>query len=176
MKSDNKMNSPSNKIKTRKEIIKICEELRKKGKKIVSTNGSFDIFHYGHVLFLEEAKKQGDVLIAGVNTDDSIRRWKKHIGYKDWAKRPINNAEARAGTLAALECVDYVTLFDETDCLKFVESVKPNVHANGSEYGKNCIEAPTVRKYGGKVHIVKIVEGYSTSKLIKKITDAYKDD
>ncbi|MDD5177927.1 MAG: adenylyltransferase/cytidyltransferase family protein [Candidatus Nanoarchaeia archaeon] len=164
-----------NKIKTREEIIKICDKLRKAGKKIVSTNGSFDILHYGHIKYLEEAKRQGDVLIIGLNTDDSVRRWKKHIGYKDWDKRPLNNQTARAGMLAALECVDYVNLFDETDCLKFVESVKPDVHVNGSEYGENCIEAETVKKYGGKVYIIKIIEGYSTSSLIKKIKDM-KDD
>lgn len=164
-----------NKIKSREEITEICEGLRKQGKKIVSTNGSFDLFHYGHVLFLQEAKKQGDVLIVGVNSDNSVREWKKHIGYKDWEKRPINNEKARSEILAALGCVDYVTIFNETDCLRFVESVKPNVHVNGSEYGENCIEAPIVKKYGGMVHIVKIVDGFSTSDIIRKITNIYKD-
>tara|TARA_Y100000310_G_C20576714_1_gene760790 strand:- start:106 stop:600 length:495 start_codon:yes stop_codon:yes gene_type:complete len=162
-----------NKIKTREEIGKICEKL--KGKKIVSTNGSFDLFHYGHVLYLQEAKKQGDILIVGINSDESVRQWKKHIGYEDWDKRPINNQKIRSETLAALECVDYVAIFNETDCLKFVESVKPNVHVNGSEYGENCIEAPTVKKYGGKIHIIKIVDGFSTSGLIKKIITIYKN-
>lgn len=159
----------SEKIKTREEIEKISEELKKQGKVVVSINGSFDLLHVGHVKILEEARKQGDVLIVGLNTDDSVRRWKKHMGYKDWMNRPLNNQNDRTEMLAALECVDYVTLFDETDCLKFVESVKPNIHANGSDYGENCIEAPTVKKYGGKVYIVKLVEGYSTSNLIKKI-------
>ena len=157
------------KIKTREEIKEISERLKKEGKVVVTTNGSFDILHIGHVRFLQEAKKQGDVLIIGLNTDDSVRRWKKHIGYKDWKERPINSQEVRADMLAALECVDYVTLFDETDCIPFIESVKPNVHVNGSEYGENCIEAETVKKHGGKIHIVNLVGDYSTSNLIKKI-------
>lgn len=157
------------KIKSREEIVKIVADLRKNGKKIVTTNGSFDILHVGHVLFLQEAKSQGDVLIVGLNTDDSVRRWKKHVGYADWKNRPLNPQDARAEMMAALECVDYVTLFDETDCLAFVESIKPDVHVNGSEYGADCIEAPIVKKYGGRVHIVKLVGGYSTSNLIKKI-------
>jgi len=161
------------KIKTRAEISEIVAGLKGRGKVIVSTNGSFDVFHYGHVLFLEEAKSQGDILIVGLNTDCSVRQWKKHIGYKDWEKRPINDEMARAGVLSSLECVDYVTLFDEMDCLAFVEAVKPHVHVNGGEYGENCIEAPIVKKYGGKIHIINIVEGYSTSIMIKKILEAY---
>ena len=157
------------KIKTREEIKKISEDLKKQGKIIVSTNGSFDLLHVGHIKFLQKAKKQGDVLIIGLNTDDSVRRWKKHVGYKDWESRPINDQESRSGMLAALECVDYVTLFDETECMPFIESVKPNIHVNGSEYGKDCIEAETVKKYGGKIYIIKIVGNYSTSNLIKKI-------
>ena len=162
------------KIKTREEITKICEELRKQGKTIVSINGSFDIFHYGHVYIFQEAKKQGDILIVGVNSDESVRAWKKHIGYEDWEKRPLNPQKARIGTIAALGCVDYVTMFDEKDCLKFVESVKPHIHVNGSEYGKDCIEAETVKKHGGKIHIIEKIEGLSTTNLINKIKTVYK--
>jgi glycerol-3-phosphate cytidylyltransferase len=157
------------KIKTREEMIKISEDLKKQGKIVVTTNGSFDLLHVGHIKFLEEAKKQGDILIIGLNTDDSVKRWKKHINYKDWEKRPLNNEKDRAEMLAALECVDYVTLFDETECMPFIESVKPNIHVNGSEYGEDCIEASTVKKYGGKIHVIQIIGDYSTSNLIKKI-------
>jgi rfaE bifunctional protein nucleotidyltransferase chain/domain len=163
------MNNINKKIKTREEIIKISEELKKQRGKIVTTNGSFDILHFGHIQFLQEAKKQGDILIIGLNTDESVKRWKKHIGYKDWKDRPINDQKTRSGMLAALECVDYVTLFDETECIPFIESVKPDIHVNGSEYGKDCIEAKTVKKYGGKIHIIKIIGNYSTTNLIKKI-------
>jgi bifunctional ADP-heptose synthase (sugar kinase/adenylyltransferase) len=78
--------------------------------------------------------------------------------------------------LAALECVDYVTVFHETDCLNFVEVVKPDVHVNGSDYGEDCIEAPIVKKYGGKIHIVKIIDGFSSSEIIKKILEIYQND
>ncbi len=163
-----------NKIKTRKEIKKIVQELKKRNKVIVAINGSFDILHLGHVRLLQEAKAQGDVLIVGLNSDDSVRKWKKIIGYKDWAKRPINPQQVRAEMLAALECVDYITIFKEPYSLKFVESIKPNVYVNGSDYGKNCIEAKTVKKYGGRVHIVKLHKGFSTSNLIKRILELNK--
>lgn len=166
----------SHKIKTREEIAKISEELKKEGKVVVSINGSFDVLHIGHIKMLQEAKKQGDVLIVGLNTDDSVRRWKKFQTNPSWEKRPIISEENRAETLAALECVDYLTIFDETDCLKFVESVKPNIHVNGADYGHECIEAQTVRKYGGNVYIAKWIDGFSTTKLISKIIDAYKDE
>jgi D-glycero-beta-D-manno-heptose 1-phosphate adenylyltransferase len=162
-------NNTNKKIKTREEIIKISEDLKKQGKIIVTTNGSFDLLHIGHIKFLEEAKKQGSTLIIGLNTDNSVKKWKKSIGYKDWKNRPLNNEKNRSEMLAALECVDYVTLFDETDCLTFIESVKPNIHVNGSEYGEDCIEAETVKNNGGKIHIVKIIGNHSTSNLIKKI-------
>jgi|SRR3989344_1909228 len=161
-----------NKIKTREDISKISNELKSKGKKIVTINGSFDIIHRGHLHILEEAKKQGDILIIGLNSDKSVRKWKKHIGYKDWEKRPYNTEKDRAELLAGFECVDYVTIFNEPDCLKFVESVKPDVHVNGSEYGKDCIEAPIVKKYGGKIYIVKIKGNLSTSNLIDKIRNS----
>lgn len=164
----------TNKIRTRKEIIKLCQDLRNQGQIIVTTNGSFDLFHYGHVLFLQEAKKQGDVLIVGVNTNESVKLWKKKMNYADYQKRPLNNFAARCGTVAALESVDYVTDIPEADCLKFIEDIKPDVHVNGADYGENCIEAPLVKKLGGRLHIVELAEGFSTSSLINKILDIYK--
>ncbi|MAG50564.1 D-glycero-beta-D-manno-heptose 1-phosphate adenylyltransferase [archaeon] len=162
-----------NKIKTKEEIKELVEELRNKSKTIVTINGSFDMMHVGHIKLLQEAKQQGDVLIVGVNSDESVRAWKKHMDYKDWALRPLIQQQYRAEMLAALECVDYVTIYGEPDCLKFIEDIKPNIHVNGEDYGHDCIEARTVKKYGGKVYIVKKVEGFSTTKLIKKITDIY---
>ena len=165
------------KIVSRKELKDIIKKNRKIGvkkKKIVTTNGSFDILHIGHVRFLQEAKKKGDILVVGVNSNNSVRQWKKIIGNTNWDKRPIIDEKDRAEMIASLECVDYVTIFDEPDCIKFVESVKPDIHVNGSDYGKNCIERDVVEKYGGKVHIIKLIKGYSTSALIKKILDDYK--
>ncbi len=165
----------NSKIKSKEDLIKIVEDLKKQGKTIVSTNGSFDLLHAGHVYFLEEAKKQGDILVVGLNSDSSVRTWKKQIKYKDWKKRPVIPQESRAAMLAGLECVDYIMIFDDSDCLAFVESIKPNIHANGSEYGENCIEAPVVKKHGGRIHIIDKIPGMSTSELINKIKDAYTD-
>ena len=151
-----------NKIKTRKEISTIVENLKKQGKRIVTCNGCFDILHAGHIKFLEEAKQQGDILIVGLNSDSSV---KKNKG----PKRPINNEKDRAIVLAALQCVDYITIFEEKTPIELLEAIKPDIHVNGEEYGENCIEAPIVKKYGGNIHLIKLKEGFSTTNLINKI-------
>lgn len=162
-----------NKVISREESSKISKNLRKKGKKIVTTNGSFDVLHAGHIRFLAEAKKQGDVLIVGLNSDKSVQAWKKHMGYKDWKKRPIVPEQYRAEMLASLESVDYITIFDEMVPMPFIQAIKPAVHVNGEDYGEDCIEKPIVEKYGGKIYIVTNVGGFSTSQLIQKIMDVY---
>lgn len=111
-----------------------------------------------------EAKDQADVLIMALNTDDSIRKYKSEA-------RPIVPLENRLKMIAALAFVDYVTWFSETDPCTILEKIRPDVHVNGSEYGENCIEGPTVRKYGGKIHIVQLIGGLSTSQIIKKIQE-----
>lgn len=156
-----------NKTKTINEIKRIAEKLKEQNKKIVTCNGVFDILHIGHVKFLEEAKKQGDILIVGLNSDSSV---KKNKG----PERPINNQENRAEMLVALECVDYVVIFDEEDPRRLLSIIKPDVHANGEEYGYNCIEAETVRKYGGKIHLIKNYGGFSTTKLINIVNSEKK--
>ena len=103
------------KIKTREEIIQIVEQLRKEGKKIATINGSFDLLHAGHLDILEEAAKQGDILIVGLNSDKSVKSYKGE-------NRPIISEEHRARMLANLHLVDYITLFDEKQSLAFVES------------------------------------------------------
>jgi rfaE bifunctional protein nucleotidyltransferase chain/domain len=164
------------KIKTRQEIEAVVSQLRKKGKKIVAINGSFDLLHVGHIRLLQEAKGQGDVLIIGLNSDSSVREWKKLMNYKDWASRPLIPQDYRAEMLAALESVDYVTIFDEPNPIPLLEVIKPDVFVNGADYGENCIEAQTVRRHGGRVHIVKLYEGFSTSKLIRKIVDLHQQN
>jgi len=149
-------------IKNYKELERVVEKLRKNGKKIVTCNGSFDLMHAGHLKFLKEAKEQGDVLIIGLNTDKSIKKYKS----KD---RPIIDEKNRIAMMDAIRYVDYVVLFDEVEPRKLLSIIKPDVHVNGEEYGKDCIEAPVVRKYGGKIHIVKKAKGLSTSNIIKKI-------
>jgi len=111
---------------------------------------------------LREAKQQGDILIVMLNSDSSIKQYKS----KD---RPINNEKNRAEVMAALEMVDYVTIFSETTPIKTLELLKPNVHVNGKEYGENCVEAETVRKNGGRLHLVDRLGDFSTTNLINKI-------
>jgi len=137
-------------------------EIRKSGKTITTLNGSFDLLHAGHLKMVHEASQQADVLILALNSDASIKKYKNPL-------RPIVALEHRLEMIAALEFVDYVTYFDETDPIALLEKIKPDVHNNGSEYGENCIEAEVVKKHGGKVHIVKLIPGLSTSKLIEKI-------
>jgi len=157
------------KLKNQKSIIGIVSNLRKQGKKIVTYNGSFDILHLGHVKSLQEARKQGDVLIVPLNSDKSIK------GYKS-PKRPIIPQSQRAQMLAALSCVDYVVIFNELNPIKILDKIKPDIHCNGADYGKNCIEKDIVEKNGGRIYILKWIPGLSTSKIINKILDAYSDE
>ncbi len=141
------------------------EELAKKIKKtktLVSINGSFDLLHAGHLEILREAKKQGDCLIVSLNSDASIKR------YKD-ESRPLIPLKYRLQMLSALSFVDYVTWFEEDDPRKILSLIKPHVHVNGSEYGTECLEAKTVHDNGGRIHIVELVPGLSTSQIIEKI-------
>jgi D-glycero-beta-D-manno-heptose 1-phosphate adenylyltransferase len=107
---------------------------------------------------------QGDVLIVALNTDRSIKEYKSPL-------RPIVPLEYRLSLMASLEMIDYVTWFDETDPRTILARIKPDVHVNGAEYGVNCIEAEVVRSHGGKIHIVELVEGLPTSRIIKKIVE-----
>lgn len=141
--------------------IKISE-LKKSGKKIATLNGSFDLLHAGHLHIIFEASKAADVLIVALNTDKSIQQYKS-------PNRPIIPLEYRLQMMAALELVDFVTWFNETNPIKLLEIIKPHVHVNGSEYGHDCIEAPTVKANGGVIHIVDLVPGLSTSQIITKI-------
>lgn len=139
-----------------------CETIRKAGRTIATLNGSFDLLHAGHLQMIYEASQVADTLILALNSDASIRSYKS-------PNRPIIPLSKRLQMVAALEFVDYVTWFEETTPLKFLEVAQPNIHVNGSEYGKNCIEAETVKRYGGTIHIVELLPGLSTSNLIDKI-------
>jgi D-glycero-beta-D-manno-heptose 1-phosphate adenylyltransferase len=144
-------------------ILSKVAQLRKAGKTIATLNGSFDLLHAGHLHIIFEASQQCDVLIVALNTDRSIQQYKSIL-------RPIIPLEYRMQMMAAIGFVDYVTCFDETDPRKLLEIIKPDVHVNGAEYGHNCIEAPTVTANGGKIHIVQLVPGLSTTQILKKIT------
>lgn len=145
------------KIKTQKEIVTIADSLRKEGKRIVAVSGAFDILHIGHVTFLRKAKEQGDVLIVLQNSDASVKR---HKG----SKRPIISQEERMEVVAALESVDYVVLLDEDTPIQLLNKLKPQLFCNGSDWGTECIE-----KEACEIIIIPLVEGRSTTNIIKKI-------
>ena len=155
-----------NKIKSLKELIPIVEKLKSKNKKIVTTNGAFDILHLGHVKYLEQAKKLGDVLIVGINTDKSVKQYKSK-------ERPINDEKSRLNVVAALESVDYAFLFNENDPRKWLGKIKPAIHVKAGGYKlSQIIEKDAVEKNNGKVVLISMVKGYSTTKIIKKILSA----
>lgn len=138
------------------------ELLKGQGVSIATLNGSFDLLHAGHLEMLFQASQQADCLIVALNSDTSIKAYKN-------PKRPLITLKDRLALVASLEFVDYVTWFEETDPIKLLSIIKPHVHVNGAEYGENCIEAETVRKFGGRMHIVELVPGLSTSNIIEKV-------
>ena len=147
---------------SRSQLSSWRDALRAGGQRLVTINGSFDLLHAGHLHILEQARAQGDVLLVGLNSDASIRNYKSK-------NRPLIPEAERAKILLGLRCVDAVHLFDEEVPMPFLEEAKPDVHVNGSEYGADCIEAPTVKKNGGRIHIVEKIAGLSTSGLLEKI-------
>lgn len=157
------------KIRTIKEIKNLVEDLKKQNKKIVTTNGVFDILHLGHIKYLQEAKKLGDVLIVAINSDDSVKQIKG-------SERPINNQQSRAEVLAALSFVDYVAIFNETDPVNVLSEIKPTIHVKGGDYNiSQIIEKDIVEKNNGKIVLIPEIKGYSTTDLINKIIKNYKE-
>jgi rfaE bifunctional protein nucleotidyltransferase chain/domain len=161
------MDGKNPKLKTLAELLRIRKQLSRENKKVVVYNGSFDIFHCGHLASIREARQQGDILIILVNSDKSVRSYKGPT-------RPIISEGHRADLLTGLEAVDYVTLFDEVNPKLLLARLKPDIYCSGSNWGKNCIERPVVESYGGKVYVLKEVAGISTSAIIDKITHLYK--
>jgi D-beta-D-heptose 7-phosphate kinase/D-beta-D-heptose 1-phosphate adenosyltransferase len=155
------------KIKERKTLLRIIKNLKTKGKRIVFTNGCFDLLHIGHIRYLEEAKALGDVLVVGVNSDSSVRKLKG-------PQRPILPEEERTEILSGLGCVDYITLFDEIDPLKLITSLQPNVLVKGGDWTKEqTVGREVVERSGGEVVILPFVQGASTSNLIETILKKY---
>ena len=131
--------------------------------KIVFTNGCFDVLHFGHVKYLLEAKQLGDILVVGLNSDDSVRRLKG-------PSRPINGEKERAFVLAALSCVDYVTLFDEDTPENLIKSVRPDLLVKGGDYALDqIVGADFVRENGGVVTTIPFVDGYSCTHIIEQL-------
>ncbi len=155
------------KIKERKELLRIVKNLKTKGKRIVFTNGCFDLLHLGHVRYLEEAKALGDVLVVGVNSDSSVRKLKG-------AKRPILPQQERTEILSGLGCVDYITVFNEANPLKLITSLKPNLLAKGGDWTREQIVGrEVVERSGGELVIIPFVKGDSTSNVIDIILKRY---
>ena len=147
------------KIVTKSDAKEIVKEYKKSGKKIVFTNGCFDILHKGHAYYLNEAKKAGDILIVGLNSDGSVKRLKGE-------SRPINSQDDRAYLLSALSSVDFVVIFDEDTPYDLIESIKPNILVKGADYrGKEVVGANLV----DELMLIDFVEGRSTTNIVKKI-------
>ena len=147
-----------------KDIVIFCEVLRKGGRKVVFTNGCFDILHAGHVTYLEKARSFGDCLVLGLNTDASVRSNKG-------PSRPINSELDRAKVVGALRAVDYVVLFGEQTAEALIAKVKPDVYVKGGDYTLDTLpEAKIVQSYGGHVEFVQMVAGRSTTNIIDKIS------
>lgn len=136
--------------------------LRARGLSIATINGSFDLMHAGHLFIIHEASKQADRLIVALNSDHSIQQYKS-------PERPIISLSYRLEMMAALEFVDYVTYFEETDPRLLLAKIKPDVHINGAEYGTSCIEAEVVKTHGGRLHLVDRIPSLATSAIIEKI-------
>lgn len=155
-----------NKLKSLKEIKKISAKLKKQGKKIVFTNGCFDILHYGHIKYLEKCKKLGNFLIVGLNSDSSIKKIKGK-------GRPVTGQKARAAVLSALESVDFVTLFGDKTPEKLIKTVRPHILAKGGDWrAEDIAGAGFVKSGGGRVVTIPFIEGYSTTRVIKRIRHA----
>uniref|UniRef100_A0A2R5L082 D-glycero-beta-D-manno-heptose 1-phosphate adenylyltransferase n=1 Tax=Hirondellea gigas TaxID=1518452 RepID=A0A2R5L082_9CRUS len=152
-------------ILTREEASELVKKLKKNSKKVVFTNGCFDILHIGHLRYLNEARECGDILIIGVNSDDSVRRLKG-------STRPINSQDDRAELLCGLKAVDYAVIFTEDTPVEIIEALKPSIHVKGGDYKKEDLpETVVVERNGGEVRILQLVDGKSTSNVVKKITE-----
>ena len=158
-----------NKIKSLRSLRRIIALLQKKGRKIVFTNGCFDILHLGHAQYLQAAKALGDILVVGVNSDSSVKIIKGH-------SRPIVGQNERISLIAALESVDFAVLFNEDTPARLIQALRPDVLVKGADWKKNdIVGASFVDSYGGKVATIKLVKGLSTTSLIKKIIAASKE-
>jgi rfaE bifunctional protein nucleotidyltransferase chain/domain len=154
----------ANKIKSLADLLLALNAERANGKSIVFTNGCFDILHKGHVDYLAKAADKGDVLVVAVNADESVRRLGKS------PSRPIQDQDARAYLIAALESVSYVFLFFEDTPKEVIDQIVPNVLVKGSDYkAEDIVGYDTVIKNGGKVETIDFIPGYSTSGIEKKI-------
>lgn len=158
----------SPKIKTAEELTLLLPELRRGGRTVVFTNGCFDLLHVGHVRYLAAAAAEGDLLIVGLNSDRSVRTIKGK-------RRPIVPEAERAEILAGLACVDFVTVFEEADPLRVIQTLRPDVLVKGGDWAESeIVGADAVKHSGGRVVRIPVVEGASTSAIVARILDTYR--
>jgi rfaE bifunctional protein nucleotidyltransferase chain/domain len=160
----------SQKVVPLEELAQRAAKLRAAGKKIVATNGCFDLLHVGHVRYLNAARALGDALIVGINGDQSVSELKG-------PGRPVTNQNDRAVIVAALECVDLVTIFPEIRATRFLELAAPDVYVKGGDYKQdtlNADERQALQKIGAKIEIVPFEPGYSTSNLLARLSEIKK--
>lgn len=158
-------NSLKAKIKRREDVLPLVLKLQEQGKKIVFTNGCFDILHPGHVDYLCQARDLGDFLILGLNTDASVKKLNKA------PNRPINNEITRAAVLAGLACVDVIVFFDEQTPYELIQSIQPDILVKGNDYdAEKIVGYDIVTARGGSVITIPLLQGFSTTGLIKRIT------
>jgi len=158
------------KIKPPALLKSILAGVKQKGKKVVFTNGCFDLLHVGHVKYLQAARQLGDLLVLGLNSDDSIRRLKG-------SGRPLIGQDERAHIMAALNCIDFVVIFDEDTPLELISLLRPDVLVKGGDYTVDgVVGRDVVESYGGRVELINFVDGKSTTNIINKILESYKDD
>ncbi len=157
------MKTPKEKILSRTEAAAFAQALREAGKTLVFTNGCFDVLHAGHAYLLNEARKQGDALMVGLNSDQSVRRLKGE-------SRPVNREEDRALLLASLQSVSAVVIFEEDTPEELISLVRPDILVKGGDYSKDqVIGGRQVEERGGRVLIVPLKPGYSSSKTIENL-------
>ena len=151
------------KIKKLQSLKKVLARHQRAGKKIVFTNGCFDVLHVGHARYLQKARALGDVLVIGLNTDRSVRKLKG-------AGRPVNAEKDRAEVLAALGCVDHVVLFSEDTPLRLIRILRPDLLVKGGDWSKkNVVGKDVVESYGGRVKTIPFVKGFSTTRTLGQI-------
>lgn len=158
------------KIHGRERLAQIVAAAQSRGKTVVFTNGCFDLLHIGHVKYLQQARRLGDYLVLGLNSDASIRRLKGE-------KRPLIGETERAHILAALDCIDYVVIFDEDTPLELIKALRPQILVKGGDYTPETVVGRTeVESWGGRVELISFVDGHSTSNMIDKILEQYRDE
>jgi rfaE bifunctional protein nucleotidyltransferase chain/domain len=158
------------KIVTLDELARVAKQLRAAGKKLVATNGCFDLLHVGHIRYLQAARALGDALAVGLNGNRSVCELKG-------PGRPINNEKDRAELLAALESVDFVSIFPEMRATRFLETVAPSVYVKGGDYRADTLDAEEhaiLKKLGAEIRFIPFEPGYSTSRLLEQLRNSHK--